>query len=111
MLPTISFTGSAVEHAARDPVFDARDTPSMVGLITEAFRRSAGVGRSLHPTPSVAVWGDRAEAIITGHHLTATPGGRPTPHGKLLEYDRKILFPRAPVSSQTFNHILDEAIE
>ncbi len=111
MMPTISFTGSAVEHAARDPVFDARDTPSMVGLITEAFRRSAGVVRSLHPTHSVAVWGNRAEAIITGHHLTETPCGRPTPYGKLLEYDGKILFAGVPVSSMTFIHFLEEEIE
>src|SRR5260370_1718685 len=101
MLPTISFTGSAVEHAARDPVFDARDTPSMVGLITEAFRRSAGVVRSLHPTHSVAGWGDRAEAIITGHHLTETPCGPPTPYGKLLEDHRSILFAPGPVLTMT----------
>jgi aminoglycoside 3-N-acetyltransferase len=111
MMPTISFTGSAAEHAARDPVFDARETPSMVGLITEAFRRSAGVVRSLHPTHSVAVWGNRAEAIITSHHLAETPCGRPTPYGKLLEYDGKILFAGVPVSTMTFIHFLEEEIE
>src|SRR5205085_4877227 len=34
--------------------FDARTTPSCVGVITETFRGLPGVVRSLHPTHSVA---------------------------------------------------------
>jgi aminoglycoside N3'-acetyltransferase len=57
------------------------------------------------------VWGNRAEAIIAGHHVAETPCGRPTPYGKLLEYDGKILFAGVPVSSMTFIHFLEEEIE
>ena len=111
MMPTLSFTGSAIAHAERDSIFDARETASTVGLITETFRRCSGVVRSLHPTHSVAVWGNRADAIIVGHHLAETPCGRPTPYGKLLEYDGKILFAGVPVSSMTFIHFVEEEIE
>ncbi|HYT62309.1 MAG TPA: AAC(3) family N-acetyltransferase, partial [Gemmatimonadales bacterium] len=57
MMPTIPFQGSAIEYALGEPVFDARQTVSRMGLITEVFRRAPGVVRSVHPTHSVAVWG------------------------------------------------------
>src|SRR6266571_3397586 len=50
------------------------------------FRRGPEVVRSLHPTHSVAVSGNKADAIVAGHHAAETPCGRPTPYGKLLEY-------------------------
>src|SRR2546426_3666300 len=65
IMPTLPFTGSAVEYASQDPIFDAESTPSQMGLITEAFRRSPGVLRSWHPTHSVAIWGKRAEELVS----------------------------------------------
>jgi aminoglycoside 3-N-acetyltransferase len=57
-----------------DGVFKIKRTPSRVGLITEAFRRSEGVRRSLHPTHSVAAWGRRAEELLSGHDKTSGLG-------------------------------------
>src|SRR5881396_3779069 len=91
MMPTIPFQGTAVEYALRDPVFDVRQTVSRMGLITEVFRRCAGVLRSIHPTHSVAVWGKPAAEIIAGHERSDTPCGRLTPYARLLDYDGKIL--------------------
>src|SRR2546423_6651563 len=73
MMPTIPFRGTAVEYALGDPVFDVRQTISRMGLITELFRRSSGVVRSIHPTHSVAVWGNRSAALIAGHEHAGTP--------------------------------------
>ncbi len=73
MMPTFSMSGSALEYARSGKVFNPRTTPSQSGLITEVFRRSPGVVRSLHPTHSVAVWGKDSEWWIDGHHL----GGHP----------------------------------
>src|SRR2546425_534962 len=85
MMPTLPFTGSAIEYTSRDLVFDVRRTPSRMGFITEVFRRGPEVVRSLHPTHSVAVWGNNVDAIVAGHHVAETPCGRPTPYGRLLE--------------------------
>src|SRR5207244_1814925 len=52
MMPTIPFQGTAVEYALGDPVFDVQRTVSRMGLLTEVFRRSPGVVRSIHPTRS-----------------------------------------------------------
>ena len=57
MMPTLSTGGSAVEFAESGRIFDPRTTPSQMGLLSEVFRRSPGVARSIHPTHSVAAWG------------------------------------------------------
>jgi len=111
LMPTIPFQGTAVEYARGDPVFDVERTISRMGLITEVFRRSPGVVRSIHPTHSVAAWGAQAEAIIAGHERAATPCGRRTPYGKLLEYDGKILLAGAPANAMTFCYFVAEELE
>ena len=58
----------------KDGVFKIKRTPSRVGLITEAFRRSDGVMRSLHPTHSVAAWGKRRDEFLAGHDKTSGLG-------------------------------------
>ena len=113
MMPTIPFSGSAVEYALGDPppVFDARQTLSRMGLLTELFRRSAGVVRSIHPTHSVAVWGNRADEIIAGHERADTPCGRLTPYEKLLEYNGKILLAGVPANTMTFCYFVAAELE
>lgn len=111
MMPTIPFRGTAIEYALSDPVFDARHTVSRMGLITEMFRRSPGVVRSIHPTHSVAVWGSKADAIIAGHERAETPCGRLTPYGRLLEHDGKILMAGVPASTMTFCYFVAEELE
>ena len=76
LMPTLPFGGVAIDYARKNPVFDVRRTPSQTGLLTEIFRRSAGVLRSVHPTHPVAVAGHGAVEMVEGHHLAATPCGR-----------------------------------
>lgn len=111
MMPTLPFTGTAVAHAARQEVFDVRRTPSRVGLLTELFRRSPGVVRSVHPTHPVAAWGARAAAIIDGHHLASTPCGVGSPFARLLDERGKILLLGVGVDSMTFFHTVEEILE
>lgn len=111
MMPTMPFRGTAVEYALGEPVFDARHTVSQMGLITEVFRRSPGVVRSLHPTHSVAVWGSRADAIIAGHERSETPCGRLSPYGRLLDHDGKILLAGVPANTMTFCYFIAEELE
>ena len=111
LMPTIPFRGTAVEYALGEPVFDVRQTVSRMGLITEVFRRSPGVVRSIHPTHSVAVWGSRADAIVAGHEQAETPCGRLTPYGRLLEYDGKILLAGVPANTMTFCYFVAEQLE
>jgi aminoglycoside 3-N-acetyltransferase len=111
MMPTIPFRGTAVEYALGDPVFDARQTVSRMGLITEVFRRSPGVVRSIHPTHSVAAWGHRADALVAGHEQAETPCGRVTPYGRLLDYDGQIQLMGVSPSTMTFCYFVAEELE
>lgn len=111
LMPTLPFTGTAVEYAFQAPLFDVMNTPSRMGLITELFRRSLGVLRSVHPTHPVAVWGARAEEMIAGHHLAKTPCGRRTPYRRLLEHEGKILFLGTGIEAMTFFHTIEEEME
>ena len=111
MMPTSSFTGSAVHYAMTHPLFDVRRTPSCTGLITEVFRRSPHVVRSVHPTHSVAVWGAGAESLTLGHHAAATPCGKNSPYARLLERQGSILLLGVDIGSLTFYHMVEETIE
>ena len=111
LMPTIPFTGTAVEHVARHPVFDVARTPSRVGLLTELFRRSTGVVRSVHPTHAVAAWGSDAVPMCRDHHEAATPCGERSPYMRLLERDGKVLLVGADIDSLTLWHALEEKLE
>lgn len=111
LMPTIPFRGTAVEYALTEPVFDVQRTVSMMGLLTEVFRRSPGVARSNHPTHPVAAWGSRVDAFITGHEHAGTPCGRLTPYGRLLEHDGKILLAGVPANAMTFGYFVAEELE
>ncbi len=59
--------------------FDAKRTPSEMGLLTELFRRMPGSRRSLHPTHSITAFGPLAEQLTANHHHALTASGRGTP--------------------------------
>jgi len=87
LMPTFPTRGAAAKYLDGEPVFDVRHTPSAVGALTEYFRQSPGVLRSLHPTNPVAAWGPRAEYYIAGHERSLTPYGKETPFGRLSRQD------------------------
>jgi len=111
LMPTLPFNGTAIEYASRNPVFDVKRTPSRMGLLSEVFRRSPGVVRSVHPTHSVAASGARAAEIVAGHHLASTPCGRGTPYGRLLDVHGKMLLLGTAIDVLTFFHTVEEELE
>jgi aminoglycoside 3-N-acetyltransferase len=111
LMPTLPFTGTAVEYVKENPLFDVARTPSRMGLITELFRRMPGVVRSVHPTHPVAVWGEGATSIAAGHHEAKTPCGKGTPFTRLLERRGKILLLGVDIGSVTFYHGVEEMLE
>jgi len=114
MMPTMPFTGTAVDYARRHPMLDLARTASRMGLITELFRRSAGVVRSAHPTHPVAIWGKEASSVASGHNMAETPCDEHSPFASLLERNAKILFLGVGIESCTFyhfsEHVLDSAL-
>jgi aminoglycoside 3-N-acetyltransferase len=111
LMPTLPFRGSALQWVAGQAVFDVKRTPSKMGLLTEVFRQSAGVSRSVHPTHAVAAWGANAQAMIADHCAAGTPCGHPSPFSKLRDADAWILFAGTSIRAMTYYHSLEELLE
>ncbi len=84
-MPAFPLVGGTLEYLSTDPVFDVAKTPSRMGALTERFRTSPGVERSLHPTHSVAARGPGAEELVARHDLTETPFGAGTPFARMID--------------------------
>jgi len=111
LMPTLPFTGTAVDYVQKGGIFDVKRTPSKMGLLTEIFRRSPGVIRSVHPTHAVAAWGRFAAEMVKDHALAGTPCGRQTPYGRLLDHSGKILFLGTDIHVMTFFHAVEEILD
>ncbi|MBN1808416.1 MAG: AAC(3) family N-acetyltransferase [Planctomycetes bacterium] len=71
-------------------VFYAKHQPSKVGAVTETFRTSPGTKRSMHPTHSVAAWGDKAHNMVREHQKHEALGIN-SPFHRLAKLDGKVL--------------------
>ena len=94
--------------------FDVRRTPSENGLLTEVFRRTPGVLRSLHPTCSICALGPLAKELTTGHHLARTGFSPDSPFGVMTRRPTAILgigveYYRCLTHAHTASHQLGDA--
>jgi len=85
--------------------FDVKESPSCVGIITDIFRKRKDVFRSLNPSHSISVLGEKNIDWVKDHHLTLTMGDK-SPLGKLEEADGYALMIGCP-GSVTFMHVVE----
>lgn len=107
LMVSIPFRGSAYDHLALGKVFDVRKTFSMMGLITEMFRRRPGTLRSLHPTHPVLALGKDASWLVADHEACRYPCGPGSPFEKFNSLGGKILFFDVGFGSITFFHFVE----
>lgn len=70
-------------------LFDVLHTPSLNGSLTECFRTSEGVFRSIHPTHPLAAWGKNAKELMSGHEKSKSMYDLNSPYKKLLDLNVK----------------------
>lgn len=110
MMPSFPAIGFNYDYLKSKPVFDVRDTPSRMGVVTETFRKKSGVLRSLHPTDSVIAFGKEAEYLVKDHFGELTPYHKNSPFYKLCELKGKILMIGVGLESLTNLHTSEDAL-
>lgn len=110
LMVSLAYRTSSLEYLSKLKQFDVRKTPSMMGLVSEYFRRRPGVVRSLHPTHPILVHGPDAESIVAAHSNCLYPCGPGTPFDRLLELDGKVVFFNVEFAVFTFFHYLEHMV-
>jgi len=111
LMVSLPYRSSSLQYLEQQTrPFDVRRTPSMMGLVSEFFRRRPDVLRSLHPTHPVLVRGPRAEWYVAGHENCLYPCGPDTPFARLAEDDGMAVFLNVPFATFTFFHHLEHLV-
>jgi aminoglycoside 3-N-acetyltransferase len=112
LMPSSPVSGLQLEYVSQNPVFDARNTPSRMGAISEVFRTLPGVLRSLHPTEPVCAVGPDADFLTNGHFNQLTPYNADSPFSRLYELNGKILYLGVSLDNAgTHLHTLEDAVD
>lgn len=110
MMPTYPSRGRTWERFTSDEVFDIRRSPSKMGLLTELFRRSKGVHRSMHASHATSIWGADAEDWATGHEDDPSPFHPRSPFGRLHEASGKVIFLELDGLHLTQAHVAEDLL-
>jgi aminoglycoside 3-N-acetyltransferase len=101
---------STYEYLRGGRPFDVRRSVSMVGMVTEAFRRMPDVVRGAHPTHPVAARGPRAHWLVSTDPEELSPFGDRSPFARLVEAGGKIVLYGVPFNTMTLEHYLEHQI-
>lgn len=110
LMPSFPAIGFNYDYLKSKPLFDVKQTPSRMGVVTETFRKKNGVLRSLHPTDSVIAFGKEAEYLVKDHFGQLTPYNDQSPFYRLCELKGKILMIGVGLESLTNLHTLEDAV-
>jgi len=111
LMVSIPFRGAAYDYLALGKPFNVKKTISMMGLVTEMFRRRDGTLRSLHPTHPVLAYGRDAQWLVAGHERCLYPCGSGSPFDKFRQLKGKILFYDVSFNSITFFHYVEDLLK
>jgi aminoglycoside 3-N-acetyltransferase len=111
LMVSIPFRGAAYDYLTLNKPFHVNKTISMMGLITEMFRRRGGTLRSLHPTHPVLAFGKDAQWLVADHDRCLYPCGPGSPFDKFRQLKGKILFFDVPFGAITFFHYVEDLLK
>lgn len=109
LMESVTETGTLlmpVFNSLTNGTTDLRTAPSCVGIVTEFFRKTAGVIRSDNPTHSCAIWGKDARKIADTH-LHTTQLGENTPFHEIAKRDGTVLHMGCEFNSCSIVHVAE----
>ncbi len=102
-----TFWGHTTLYLNGQKTFNANESHSILGAVSENIRKHPDAERSLHPTHSAAFVGPAADYLIKNHHLDNTPVGPNSPYHKLAKIRGKILLLGASLEYLTNFHTIE----
>jgi amino acid adenylation domain-containing protein len=108
---SMPYTGRTSIYLQAGVPFDVRRTRSAMGVITEIFRQTPGVVRSLNPAHPILAWGPAAPWLIAGHEHTMYSCGKGSPFEKLVHLQAKALLFDVSLRSMTFFHYVQDQFQ
>ena len=110
LMVSLPYRNAALDWLQSGRRFDVRKTPSMMGMVSEVFRRRSDVQRSLHPTHPILVHGPDPGRFIDAHPACVYPCGPGTPFDELARADGRVVFLNVPLDMFTFFHFLEHRV-
>lgn len=101
---------SSAQWLAKGKPMNVLRSPSMMGLVSEVFRRSEGVQRSLSLSHPLLAWGRDAAAFVEGHERAERSFGDASPFARLLARNALIVGFDAPFSTFTYTHFVEDQL-
>ena len=110
VMPSFSYINNSMLETVIDEnyIFNPLNSPSVVGKISDTFRKLPGVIRSYHPTHSFCAFGPDAY-FINNEHLEATTNfGRKTPFDKIIQLKGKVIGIGISLGPVTIYHCVED---
>jgi aminoglycoside N3'-acetyltransferase/NAD(P)-dependent dehydrogenase (short-subunit alcohol dehydrogenase family) len=112
VMVSMPYGGSTAAYLRAGVPFDVRHTRSAMGVITEIFRHTPGVVRSINPAHPILAWGPAAPWLIADHEHTRYSCGKGSPFEKLVHVQAKaLLFDVSLRRSMTFLHYVKDQFQ
>jgi aminoglycoside N3'-acetyltransferase/acyl carrier protein len=108
---SLPYTGSTAAYLRTGVPFDVRQTRSAMGVITEIFRQTPGVVRSVNPAHPILAWGPAAPWLIADHEHTLYSCGKGSPFEKLVQLQAKALLFDVSLRTLTFFHYVQDLLQ
>ena len=108
LMVSIPFRGTTYDYLMTNKPFNIKKTMSMMGFITEIFRRREGVLRSFHPTHPVLAYGKDSKWLTSEHEKCLNLCGVGSPFDKFRQLKGKILFFDVGFGAITFFHYVED---
>jgi aminoglycoside 3-N-acetyltransferase len=108
---SMPYTGSTAAYLRTGVPFDVQQTRSAMGVITEIFRHTPGVVRSVNPAHPIIAWGPAAPWLIADHEHTMYSCGRGSPFEKLVQIQARALLFDVSLRSMTFFHYVQDRFQ
>jgi aminoglycoside 3-N-acetyltransferase len=101
-----------LDFVKKDEVFDVMNTPSVLGSVTEDFRKREGVKRSLNYLEPVCAYGKNSKYLTEGHFGEISPYTKNSPFHRLTELNGKILYLGVDLDNAgTSLHVLEDSVD